>query len=256
MFYNKLQPRLFPLLVSMFFNLSFTQAEPQIQQNKLKQHTYYAPYFCKQKPIWSKDKEHIEKAYKSTIVLTNTYPNQEPTTKQLKAANELQQQTWDAIIKNGWHDIKKANADGFRNLPIDLLHHGNPDFLQDGETLNPEKPEYLIYYKADGLYKIAGAMFLQNDIDDVGPQIGGNSTIWHYHIMQKKRCLLKDITFSIGASKEECIKQGGSMTSRTHEMLHVWFVNHPEGRFGTMMYFDSKNLEYLTPFDQDIIKNK
>jgi hypothetical protein len=110
---------------------------------------------------------------------------------------------------------------------VGIVHFTNPELARDGRTVDPERPEVLIY-AIDRLQSsmLIGAMFLM-PVGQHGPQFGGPMTMWHVH-----------------PNMELCVEPGGApvifrprqpcptgLTKQSPEMLHVWLVDNPDGVF-------------------------
>lgn len=65
-----------------------------------------------------------------------------------------------------------------------------------------------------------------------GPQVGGPLTLWHYHVWFRPKCLRGGL-LSTGEGRNGC--RDGEPSHRSPEMLHLWFLDHPMGRFATTM---------------------
>ena len=66
-----------------------------------------------------------------------------------------------------------------------------------------------------------------------GLQIGGPLTRWHYHLWATPSCILKG-RVSVGRPENgKCVE--GEPSQKSPEMLHVWLVDHPDGRFASKM---------------------
>ena len=94
-----------------------------------------------------------------------------------------------------------------------------------------------------------------------GEQIGGPLTVWHYHpvrtegrthnvpfyirelVNRSKSINSTDEFFRITGVEFKNIEDYIENRRRTSEMIHVWFVEHPEGPFGTSMSVPVENLE-------------
>lgn len=148
--------------------------------------------------------------------------------KEIANALKIRLQSMSAATKNKWFDFNEGLKSGFVQMDESPLHYYNDNYIKDGETLNPNKPEFLMYYPGSDGMKLTGVMYLMPNIDEDGPQFGGNLTRWHYHEWQKEVCLeagvLKDT--------ENC---NGVMSTYSPQMIHVWFVDHPEGPFASNM---------------------
>ncbi len=157
-----------------------------------------------------------------------------PNAEQQKAADELAAAAQAAAEKNGWFEFDKAMADGFELLYGDSVHYAHPEFITDGRTLDPERPEFLMFYDTDNGKKLVGYMFLVSSPEERGPQIGGPATVWHYHVWAEPRCLHEGLLI-VGDLDQAGSCEKGTPTQRSPEMIHVWFVDHPDGRFATKM---------------------
>lgn len=158
------------------------------------------------------------------------YPNIEATARQKLDALAWRERAEQAAIKNGWLDIKKARQDGFFKMYNDNIHFANRKFLYDDELINPEKPEFLMFYETEYGPMLMGVMFVA---ETQGPQFAGPLTIWHYHIEENicyERGILPITQFD---ENGKCLE--GRARDKSPEMVHVWFFDHPEGPFATRM---------------------
>ncbi|MFT4893061.1 MAG: hypothetical protein ACI8Z7_000856 [Candidatus Nanohaloarchaea archaeon] len=168
-----------------------------------------------------------------TVEVTR-YPNQEPTTEHIENAWTLYNESYDAAEKNEWFEMEQAISDGFQNK---TGHSINIKYFRDNETLNPEKPEFLMYYSNysrdspgnKSQKALVGLMYLKSSIEKAGEQIGGPLTLWHYHPIRGKKCFKE----GFARDSENCPEH--LYSNRSPEMLHIWFIDHPEGFFGTDM---------------------
>ena len=157
-------------------------------------------------------------------------PGAEPTREQQEAADGLVERSNRAVEKHGWEDFQNAVADGFQSHPNDGRHYFNAEYVFDDRVLDPERPEFLMYYETPQGKRLVGFMFYMAQITDRGPQIGGPLTVWHYHLFPQDRCLLGMKRRPHG----DCA--WGVPIRRGSEMLHAWLIRHPLGPFGTRMY--------------------
>jgi hypothetical protein len=157
-------------------------------------------------------------------------PGAQPTRQQQEAADRLIERCERAVQQHGWEDFEKGIADGFKPLPNDGRHYYNEEYVFDDRVLDPERPEFLMYYETPQGKRLVGFMFYMAQITDRGPQIGGPLTVWHYHLFPQDRCLLGMKRRPHG----DCA--WGVPIRRGSEMLHVWLIRHPLGPFGTRMY--------------------
>ena len=187
-------------------------------------------------------------------------PHTAPTSEQRRAADDLIERTRAAAVSHGWYDYETAIADGF-SLPRDLRggvldgrHHSNEAYLLDDAILDPDRPEYLMYYPTpDGSQQLVGFMYLARTIAERGPQIGGPLTVWHYHVYKIKQCLVEGLLQVAWAVDGRCEKGVGF--HRSAEMLHVWLVDRPGGPFWTSMQIKNRmglDARFVAPDDDDI----
>ena len=164
-------------------------------------------------------------------------PGTEPTPEQQRAADEMVERCHEAAIAHGWGDVENAVAEGFRLPPQDPNHYRNDEYWRDDVILDPDRPEYLMYYPLHGKPHLAGFMFYTRSRDEWGPQFGGPLTLWHHHIWRHKHCLPWDLVAPDGSCLE------GAPTHSTFEMIHVWLIDRPEGPFATSMVVRQGTLE-------------
>ena len=134
-----------------------------------------------------------------------------------------------------YQDLNAAQADGYRavtppNLPI--VHYVNPAYLVSGDTLNPQRPESLVYGNGAKGPILLAAMFITHRIGQPGPDIGGPLTLWHSH---SNLCFSARTNIIDGFTDPNGNCPAGSFNAGTPEMLHVWVVDNPDGAFSTDM---------------------
>ena len=179
-----------------------------------------------------------------TIEVTR-YPDAAgPTAAQQQAADELVRRTLQAAKDKGWFEFEQAGKDGFQLMHADPIHHGNMDYILDDVVLDPEKPEFLLYYDTAKGKRLAGVMYLVSEPQEHGAQVGGPLTVWHYHAWQKAKCLLnRMVVVTEPGSDGSCML--GEPSHRSPEMMHVWFLDHPNGPFSTKMSLPPELLKKL-----------
>ena len=158
----------------------------------------------------------------------------QPTAAEKAAGQELIERSRAAAEEKGWFDYETARADGFELLFRDEVHYFHREHLRDGKTLDPERPEFLMFYDTAEGKKLVGLMFLVSEPGERGPQIGGPDTVWHYHIWSELQCL-EDGLRAVADPDEDGRCARGIATHKSPEMLHLWFIEHPEGPFATNM---------------------
>ncbi|HZN02772.1 MAG TPA: hypothetical protein VFD06_04200 [Candidatus Polarisedimenticolia bacterium] len=171
------------------------------------------------------------------------FPAIDPTPEQKKAAEDLVRRCHASAEQHGWHDFAKATADGYKLKVSDDTHYNNVEFLFDDRVLDPDRPEYLMFYDTPKGKVLTGFMFVPRSNTEEGPQIGGNLTRWHYHTWHKPICMVKGIYDTGPVVDGTCAT--GSPSARSPEMLHVWLLDHPQGPFATAMGLPPALLERL-----------
>jgi len=149
-------------------------------------------------------------------------------------ADQFYQRALAAALKHGWFDFKTAMADGFQVDRVNRTHFPNLQNMFDGAVLDPERPEWLIYNDLpDGGKILMGFMFFTNKLEDVGPTPAGALAQWHFHPFAQPRCAVNGIwSVSWADDRGRCAE--GIPVMRSPEMFHVWFIDHPLGRFSEM----------------------
>lgn len=161
------------------------------------------------------------------------YRDVEPTDEQQAASNDLVARARAAVERNGWYDFARAVEDGFELIFADHQHYVNKEYLLDDHVLDPDRPEFLMYYETPHGPKFAGFMFMVAKPDERGPQIGGRDTVWHYHLWPQPVCLYEGM-YPIGLAEDGACAEG-TVGIKSPEMMHVWTIDHPDGPFSTGM---------------------
>ena len=165
------------------------------------------------------------------------------------AADDLVRRTWEAAEKNGWFEFQRGIQDGYKLLHGDKRHYYNEKFIFDDAILDPERPEFLMYYGTPEGQKLAGMMFYTRKPEERGPEIGGPLTLWHYHVWSTPNCLLRGMLSIDGADADgRCAR--GEPFHRSPEMIHVWLLDHPGGPFSTSMWLAPEQLRALIERDE------
>ena len=117
------------------------------------------------------------------------HPDAEPTSAQQRAADDLVERCHAAAQQNNWYRYENGLRDGYRLQDNDEYHYYNWEYITDDALLDPQRPEYLMYYEsAEGRRELLGFMFLVRERLEDGPQIGGPLTVWHYHTFSRRLC--------------------------------------------------------------------
>lgn len=205
-----------------------------------------------EKPNWSLESiKEIEKYANKTkdpnvMVEVTKYPNQEPTESQVKEAWKFYNQSFENAKDEGWFSKDKGLNSGYFNWKGDLFHYPHENYTNQDNGLNPQEPEFLMYYpdpNNDSREILAGVMFQTNTLEDHGKQIGGPITTWHYHYHDPKICLdywgpVSNV--EIETDDGEKCPEDTKIKDRTYEMLHVWFVEHPRSQFASEMFLEKE----------------
>ncbi len=168
----------------------------------------------------------------------------EPTPEQAQRAQELVRASFDAAQRHGWFNYEKGLADGFELMHSDPLHFAKREYVMDNEILNPEKPEFLMYYDTEKGKLLAGVMYLARTNEERGPQVGGPLTIWHYHVWDTPRCLDGELLVCGDPDPTRQCAEGEALL-RSPEMMHVWLFNHPHGPFSSTMALPPEHIRVL-----------
>jgi hypothetical protein len=165
-------------------------------------------------------------------------PGREATAKERDAAQKLVERSYESATRKRWFDFDKGRADGF--VLSSQSHYVNEEYVFDDAILDPERPEFLMYYDTPQGKKFTGFMFLTNEPLARGPQIGGPLTAWHYHIFSDDLCFEGGLIIVAKPENGKCAR--GAPQRRSPEMLHVWLIDHPAGEFSSQMIFPTDAL--------------
>lgn len=155
------------------------------------------------------------------------------TPEQQQWADQFYQRALQAALKHGWFDFDAAIAQGFQVDPVSHNHFPNPRYMFDDVILDPERPEWLVYDNSPHGKVLMAMMFFTRRLEDVGPTPGGPIAQWHYHPYRTPRCAIEGI-WTVGRPDDNGVCAQGIPVMRTPEMFHVWFIDHPLGRFTEM----------------------
>ncbi|HEX6870107.1 MAG TPA: hypothetical protein VF163_03325 [Micromonosporaceae bacterium] len=151
----------------------------------------------------------------------------EPTPAQRRAADELAAATAAAVSR--YASLDAALAAGYapstKGDGMDV-HLENRAFGRDGRTLDPDRPEQLVYAIEGGRATLLGVVYVMERAGVAAPEPGGPITQWHAHNL----CLtLLPPGFGAVSPFGSCPALSLSVT--TAEMMHVWVVDNPGGAF-------------------------
>jgi hypothetical protein len=134
-----------------------------------------------------------------------------------------------------WADARVAEAAGFRSIGDGFTGHEHlvsSAFLDDGVTLDPDRPESLVYDTSGGGRRLVAAMYMLapgTPLDAV-PDLGGDLVQWHTH---------EDLCFSPeGYVQGLTDASGGCPPGQVRPvpspMVHVWIEPHECGPFAAL----------------------
>jgi hypothetical protein len=223
---------------------------------------YVSVYKQGEPPEWIPESKFSMENHRAGTYEVTRYPNAEPTEEQLNAAWKLYNKSFEAAKENGWFEFEEAVEDGYRKegAPRHWTNVNNLSIHTEENNLNPSAPETLVYYQnpqnVDNRI-LAGYMYHKPiGSTEEGEQIAGPMTVWHYHPQRTAnyadhlRKLIDEID-SVNSSEElfnsigsefDNVSEYAEKRDRTAEMIHVWFVEHPEGPFGTSMSVPASSL--------------
>jgi hypothetical protein len=137
-----------------------------------------------------------------------------------------------------WSDYRVAEAAGFKSIGDGLTGHEHFiqwDWINDDVTLDPDKPESLVYEpQPDGSKKLVSAMYMLPDtvaLQDV-PDIGGALVQWHIH---DNLCFTTgDAPQVAGVINAKGTCPAGLVKFRPAPMIHVWITPNACGPFAAL----------------------
>ena len=163
------------------------------------------------------------------------YPSGTPTAEQQAAADALVRATLEGV--EPFDDIDVARGQGYEQaMPyafgeIRAAHYLSVEALTDRTTLDPERPEGLIYLRTpDGADVFIGVMYIA--MGGPAPDIAGPLTPWYRH---PELCMSGFSIVPLTAAGE-CTRPG---TPIVQEMIHVWAVPNPLGPFAHVLPADA-----------------
>jgi hypothetical protein len=154
-------------------------------------------------------------------------PQQQAAAENLVAVTIARLPRWsDAAValKAGFHSI----GDGFTGTE----HLVNQRFLADSSTLDPDRPESLVYDTTGGGRRLVAAMYMLapgTPLADV-PDVGGALVQWHIHdnLCFSPSGYVQGITDAAGRCP------AGQVKPVPAPMVHVWITKNPCGPFAAL----------------------
>ncbi len=149
-----------------------------------------------------------------------------PAPEEQAAAARLAAETRTATAR--YQDPAVARAAGYRpGLGGDLVHWEHKGYKDDGRTLDPERPEQLVYLNTAAGPVLAGVVYVAPRAGVAAPRTGGPITKWHTHSL----CLtpLPPFISALVTPFGNCPPLSVGLV--LPEMMHVWTVDTPRGPF-------------------------
>lgn len=151
-----------------------------------------------------------------------------PTAAQQHAAVQLVDQTVSAVSRYG--SLANARADGY--VPITptgrpVVHYAKPSDINDGDLLDPNVIESLVYANTPHGAVLVAAMYLMasNQVGAIPPMPGGCLTEWHIHT---NLCFSNANGTVVGVTNGG-VCSAGSTNHLSQPMIHVWLAPVPGG---------------------------
>ena len=170
--------------------------------------------------------EHAGRA-QAGVIMRPLGEEHHTTEAQQQAAAQLAEATRQATAR--YADLDTALADGY-HAPLGMqgtdVHLEHKARKSDGATLDPTRPEMLVYAVDGGRATLLGVVFVMEVAGAPGPQPGGPITRWHAHNL----CLTA-LPPGIGIVSPYGGCPAFSVSATSPEMMHVWVVDNPGGAF-------------------------
>jgi hypothetical protein len=151
-----------------------------------------------------------------------------PTAPQQQAAVALVDQTVSAASR--YQSLANARADGY--VPITptgqpVVHYAKPSHINDGNLLDPNAIESLVYANTPHGAILVAAMYLMasNQVGATPPMPGGCLTEWHIHT---NLCFSNSSGVVVGVTHAGTCA-AGSTNHISQPMIHVWLAPVPGG---------------------------
>jgi hypothetical protein len=134
-----------------------------------------------------------------------------------------------------WSDPAVAEAAGFHSIGdgrSGIEHFVNEGFMTDDVTLDPDRPESLVYDTTGGGRRLVAAMYMEKrglPLEDV-PDHGGALMQWHIHdnLCYNSEGHVAGLTDANGNCR------AGLTKPEETPMIHVWIEAHPCGPFAAL----------------------
>jgi hypothetical protein len=137
-----------------------------------------------------------------------------------------------------YDDPVAAQAAGYRSIGDAVTgdeHFVKWSYVDDGDILDPKKPESLVYEWRNGKQSLVAAMYMLpfgSHFTDI-PDVGGALTQWHVH---RDLCLTDDPEQKLvaGLTSLDGVCPAGTAKAGDTPMLHVWIVPNRCGPFAAL----------------------
>jgi hypothetical protein len=151
-----------------------------------------------------------------------------PNAAQRQAAVDLTNRTVAAVAR--YQSLTVAKANGY--VPITpsglrVVHYIKPAYVGDGDLLNPQRVQSLVYANTPGGAVLVAAMYTMgiNQVDAIPPMPGGCLTQWHRHT----NLCFSQASGAVVAVTHHGACDPGSVHRVTQPMIHVWLAPVPGG---------------------------
>jgi len=171
------------------------------------------------------DHEYAARAQAGIIVRPS--PDTPATLQDFEAAAAFAQATKAGIAK--YADVSVAIADGYKPDGPALgakRHFSSAANKKDGVTLDPARPEMLVYGVDGDRYVLLGAVYQMEEAGKPGPAFAGPVAQWHSHNI----CVtVLPPAFSLVSPFGSCPLASVDVT--LPQMIHVWTIDNPGGPY-------------------------
>jgi hypothetical protein len=170
--------------------------------------------------------EHAGRA-QAGVIMRPLGADHHATEAQRQAADALAAATADAVAR--YADLDAALADGYRaslGMQGTDVHLENKAYKSDGATLDPARPEMLVYAVDGSRATLLGVVYVMEVAGRPGPTPGGAITRWHAHNL-----CVSALPPGIGIVSPYGGCPALSVSVTSPEMMHVWVVDNPDGPF-------------------------
>ena len=161
------------------------------------------------------------------VIMRPAGADHHPSDAQRRAAAELAAATAQATAE--YASLDAAMLAGYRpglGMQGPDVHLENKAYTSDGRTLDPQRPEMLVYAVDGDRATLLGVVYVMEVAGRPGPAPGGAITQWHAHNL----CIsAAPPGLGIVSPFGGCPAMSVSVTSP--EMMHVWVVDNPAGPF-------------------------